>query len=735
MILGNANSIEVMTGDKRAVFVKGDQGWTPDWFYEGDRPMLRFKDHQWLSIGHVHPAVAAEVEILSDSGAVFRSESKYGVTTVKWSVSVRPGPDGMGFVVECVIEPAATIELLEAFSTFETPYDYDGTETAITTIGMNPTVKWEGSRLVTPETWKNPAWAYSRVQAVRALAPSHAPFLCQSLEPANGDKPRYITVAADWSFGRVRDVCVHPTRNTPNDPPSAFMKPAETRGYKYLLGAVNWSSARVKDPNVRFESDRPNRQRLALDFSTDLPGGSMDAFYQQAWDRVRSFDLPADGRIDAYDRVTARGVTWRAAMDWMRDAFSGDGTEEYFRPEKGLGCYTPGTRPVAGGYGWYHWSMYGPRLRYRAEMTDEPAFARHCDDCDQRYAAYNEKAQPTHVCSDQMPSVWWAYRKKGQGPLAQSMRALLRRNLELSLAEDKTDRKTSYDQQSHRAEAYFLTGLTYGEDEFIDQGLRLLEELHRVLDNDFWGFNSAMGYGRAIRACILAREITGDSRHMDCAPRYARYGLARCYATHNDSPDPDFDYRGWCNGTLTGRDLISECPPWETSVGLLCFVSLMEHLDLEAGFYDAVWYFARTGLAQFPVARTVKRAYDQSGNVLYVPRDTIESERSFYDVLPYLAYENPHDQTLAATYQGADCLTGELVFGGGLAASDDDRLCVIVPRAATFDLAEATERKVRVWNPLQEPVAATIRAKWPDGRTSEETVTAPPRKVLHVTLT
>ncbi|NQT93655.1 MAG: hypothetical protein HQ559_12920 [Lentisphaerae bacterium] len=730
----DTEKMEVTNGGRRAVFVKDERGWTPDWFYEGDRQMLRFKDHQWLSIGQVHPDHAANAERLPDGGARFSCKSTYGITEVKWSVTVRPDPEDTGLIAECVIEPAANIELLEAYSTFETPYDYDGTETAITTIGMNPTVKWEGSRLVTPETWKNPAWAYSRVQSVRALAPSHAPFLCQALEPVNGDQARYITVAADWSFGRVRDICVHPTRNTPNDPPSAFYKPAETRGYKYLLGAVNWSSATVKDPNVQFERDRPNRQRLAINFSTELPGGTMDSFYQQGWERVRAFDIPADGRVAAYDAVTSRGVTWRSAMDWMRDMFSGDGTEEYFLPEKGLGCYTPGTRPVAGGHGWYHWGMYGPRLRYRAEVTAEKGFERHCDVCDKSYAEYDRKNPAVHICSDQMPSAWWAYHHKGEGDLADTMKAHAGRSLEFSIGENKTGRTGGYDTQAHRAEAYFLTGLTHGKDEFIDQGLLLLEELHQVLDKDFWGFNSAMGYGRAGRACILAGQTTGDPRHMQYARRYARYGLARCYATHNDSPDPDFDYRGWCNGTLTGRDLISECPPWETSVGLLCFVSLMEHMDLDPGFYDVVWYFARTGLAQFPAARTIKRVYDQSGKVSYVPRDSIESERAFYDVFPYLAYENPHDQTLSATYQGADCLTGELVFGDGLAAADDDRLCVIVPRAATFEPAEITERKMVVWNPLAEPVETTISAKWPDGTISKETVTAPSRKVVHMTL-
>ena len=63
-----------------------------------------------------------------------------------------------------------------------------------------------------------------------------------------------------------------------------------------------------------------------------------------------------------------------------------------------------------------------------------------------------------------------------------------------------------------------------------------------------------------------------------------------------------------------------------------------------------LWYVARTGLAQFPGARTLKRVLDESMQVHYVPREQIASERGFYDTLPYLAYENPRDQTLLVSF-------------------------------------------------------------------------------------
>jgi len=179
------DAIEVVSGARRAVFHRTDAGWTPDWFYAGQRRMLRFKDHEWLSIGHVKPMAASRVERLAD-GAVFSGTALYGRTPVAWRVAVRADGGAGGFLIECGFTPEASIELLEAYSTFETPYEYDGSETVTTVIGMNPVSRWVGSQRITPPIWENPAWVYSRPQAVRLTGSCHAPFLCQSLVAAGG---------------------------------------------------------------------------------------------------------------------------------------------------------------------------------------------------------------------------------------------------------------------------------------------------------------------------------------------------------------------------------------------------------------------------------------------------------------------------------------------------------------------------------------------------------------------
>jgi len=236
-----------------------------------------------------------------------------------------------------------------------------------------------------------------------------------------------------------------------------------------------------------------------------------------------------------------------------------------------------------------------------------------------------------------------------------------------------------------------------------------------------------LGHGHAAVANLLAWRLTNREAYRVAAHRYARYLAAICYAVHNGSQDPDFDWRGWANGSNAGRDQIAEFPPWETQNGLLCVAALMDDLALEPGFYGLLWYIGRTGLAQFPAARGSKRVLDEAMRPQFRPRAGIASERDFYDRLPYLAYENPHDQTLLASYQGTDCLLGELVYGGGLAAADDPRLGVFVPAAATLDPGLLKRRVIHVWNPLRDrTIKASVSVEWPGGARTSRKVEVPP---------
>ena len=749
-----AKRIEVVNrrGDKRAVFVRNEDGWTPDWFYEGERQMLRFKDHQWLTFSHVQVAAADGAEALPDGGAAFSGTTVYGDTDVAWTVTVQADPEGSGFLVECSFTPARSIELVEAYATFETPYDYDGLEEATTVIGMNPVYKWRGPEMLSPPIWKMPGWFYTRPQAARITGPCDAPYLCQSLVPAAGGPaealgntdPRHVMVVGDWTVCRGRDVFVNPTRDTKNDPHTAFQSGADTKGYKYIVGAVNWSSAWVKDPNVLFVGGQPHQQRLAIDFSTELPGGSNDAFYLSAWQRAAAFSFPADGKVEAWEKTSARGVTWQSAMASMHEVFGGKGSRFLFDPAGGMGNYALGSRPKSWDvYGWGGWPRWAGGMHYRAVMTGDENLAARCEDYDARYAEWAESSPLGGINSTTLPSCWWAFRQGGRGTLAEVLRPVMVHACEESAAENGKKRKMDYGFHTGIAEGLLLGAATYGLDELREQGIVLLGEINGRLDENFWAFNCgaadslvhggqvrSVGHGHAIVANLLAFEATGDQAYLTAAHRFARFLLTLCYACHNGSRDPEFDWRGWCNGSNGGRDQIAEFPPWETTCGHLSIAALMTKVDMEPGFHDLHWYFSRTGLAQFPAARTLKRVMDETYHPQYVPRDEIASEAYFYDASEYLAYENPHDQTLQVSYQGADCLLAELLFGGGLARASDGRLGVTVPAAALLDLSLRDRRDVLVWNPLGEAIESAITVTWPDGSTAEQPVAAGPRELV-----
>ena len=741
--------IELTNGNKRAVFVRAEQGWWPEWFYQDDRRMLRFKDHEWLSIGHVHPAAAAEAEKIRVGGAVFRGTAKYGTVDVPWSIKVIPDKLSGGFLVECTFTPAESLELLEAYSTFETPYEYDGTEHATTVIGQNPIAQWHGSTQVTPAQWTHAFWTYSRVGSVRITGPCNIPFLCQAIENPDGSNARHITVIGDWTACKVHDVYVTPTRTTAKDSGEwSENKRAELRGYKYIVGALNWSSAFNKDPNVFYKGGARHVQRQVLNFDVQMPGGTLDAMLYAAWERAAACDLPANGRIAAYDRVTARGVSWQTAVGWLRDVFCGDGVDGLYRRGKGIVTYAAGSRPKTGDdYGWYWWPQWAGGFHYRAFLQGDSPLAAKCDELDATFNEFVHKHNRKHlgISIVSLPTIWWVAGPGRNGGLAEAARKMVQNSYDATVAENGKDRAMDYGTQACTAEGLLLGGGTFANQAFTDQALLLLGEINDALDGRFWEFGCStrsnmmhggqerpMGYGHAALANLLAYRVTKQPEYQAAALRFARMLLAVNYVTHNNSGDPDYDWRGWANGTIAGRDQYAEFPPWETTNPLICVAAMMEDHELGSGFYDVLWYFSRTGLAQFPAARTLKRILDEAGGAHFIDRSKIRSERDFYDILPYLAYENPHDQTLLASYQGTDCLLGELIFGGGLATAADDRLGVIVPQAAMLQASAATQRTVHVWNPTRKPIASSVTVTWPDASRESQNVTVPGRKAVKV---
>jgi hypothetical protein len=494
---------------------------------------------------------------------------------------------------------------------------------------------------------------------------------------------------------------------------------------------------------------------VIVDFDSEVPGGSLDRMAMAAWERAAALDMPADGRIEAYDRAVVRGATWQAATKWLRNVFCGHGTDGLFRPGQGIATYALGARPKAGDYSWDWWPQWSGPLHYRALVLADDDLAGACDRYDDAFADYARQFEyhdrSIALGVSVLPSLWWACGPGRGGTLAGVMEKSARRALAASVAENGRARAMDSGAQAVTAEGFMLAEQAFGDAAFAEQAMLLLKEINAKLDGPFWEFNCGqtgnlmhggqirpLGHGHAALANVLAHRLTGRAEFMDAARRFARYLVAINYVTHDASPDPDFDWRGWANGSNAGRDQIAEFPPWETIASLLCLAPLMEDVpDSESGFYDVLWYIARTGLAQFPAARELKRVHDETMHLHYLMRNTLASERDFYDILPFLAYENPHDQTLLASYQGTDCLLGELVFGGGLAQADDGRLGLIVPGAAVMDARECDSRLVLVWNPTAKAIRAAVAALWPAGAggmkpSEQQKITVEPRRAVRL---
>ncbi|KPL10802.1 hypothetical protein AMJ85_05230 [candidate division BRC1 bacterium SM23_51] len=119
-------------------------------------------------------------------------------------------------------------------------------------------------------------------------------------------------------------------------------------------------------------------------------------------------------------------------------------------------------------------------------------------------------------------------------------------------------------------------------------------------------------------------------------------------------------------------------------------------------FYDLLWLSSRTFCGVFPAAREQRRGYNTESQVVRRRKDDLPTG-IIYDRFPYIAYEYPVRQTRQSPRASVEALQNYLAFGGGLASCDNERLLVLSPRAAGYDLAERIGRVVHVYNPTNVP--------------------------------
>ena len=731
-------SIVLKNGLQSVTFARVETGYRPEWFREGERPMLRFKDHEFLNIGCLR---ITEGQCLdqSETGALFGGEVLFADVRVGWSVRVSI-PDGgqTGFVVTTKITPLQEpIELLEAMSAFELPYEYDGSEHQMTYMGQQPIYRFEGDKEITGAGFKHPNWYYGRPGRAHLTFRTQSPVMCCRVANPDGGNQRCTTVIGNFNVCSAKDLFAQPTRpvrdlevDIPFPDPALNVKVGQ-RGRKFLIGAINWNVSLYKDPNVLVEVEKGLAQEVLVDFASEMPGGQWDAWMAVAWGRMMRLHFPADGRVPAWEIAKSRGASWIEAAEWLTEQFKNpDGCEGFFSPEKGTCVYSPQTRPgsdKASGVPFFCGQWIGP-VSYLAHVWDDEAMEESVERLEALFLSDEHHQPETMWTVGPTTGYLGALRRASVKPLSEPLRVktldYLRRRAAYVLDPPPGARTGDAGMFAIEAVSNLLAADIFDREEREQVARRMLDRINRQLDVRFESFNCAaegddvgahqgrpFGHGLAMTANLMAHQRFGDEKYRKAAGQCGHLMMALYYAGYNNAESPDLDSRGWAIGANGGRDQLCDMPPWETSFALQQLAYAIQAGITDACIYDLFWLFAHTGLAMFPKARAFKRLYTPGMGITYREVDTLPTERKFYLSLPYLAYEEPWDQTMLAGYQGVEPIILSLLLGGGVVGAEDDRVLALVPQTATYDPAVPRHFVVHLWNPLDHPIWTRLRAE------------------------
>jgi len=702
--------LEIGRGELRARFELKGEFWVPTWMWQGERRMLRFKNHEWLSLGHIRPG-ATDWEVTEDSAeralVRFWGEETYFGVPVEWSVWVGADVRWPGFTITTEILPAQTIELVECFTRFETPPDYDDREEVLCMVSQTPVTAWKAGRSLTARSHGYPTLR-GRDQEICGGAFTRTPVACFKVGPDESGEDCYITLFGHWDLCCFRNICILPGPKTEG-----------RRSYEFLVGALDWRCSAFTEPNVFFKGGEVYRQRVSVAFASEMPGGTLDRWFFGAFERNLKGSLPPDGVIESARRARAKGVDLAKANSWWLDVFSGDGVPGLYSPSRGIVSYTEGTSPAAGRFSMRALAPWIAALGYQAYVTRREDLREVCERLVGPVAEAIDRPLPKEwaispVFSEILPLLHFLTCYPND-LLHGAIRRALGRLLETFPPEVGERPDLDFGSEVLVAEAYLLAGQLAGDKQLLDIGLASLERINVSAKERFWRFGCTSGwedaaaggqarptgYGHAILANLIAHQRTHDPHYLEMTGMFARFLAALCFSTFNDSDDPDFDTRGFANGAIAGEDRLVECSPIETSEGLRCIAyRLAFQPELPKGFYDLLWLLSRTFTGVFPAARERRRGFTVDGRLETRPNEELPTEIA-YRRFPYLAYENPVRQIRLSPRAGLEALQNYLTFGGALASCDNDLLLVLLPRAAGFDLAERIGRLVHIYNPTE----------------------------------
>jgi len=760
----------------------------PEWIRENARPMLRFKDHEWLNIGGTRVEIGELIE-KTDDKMVFGGKICYGKCETHWQVTVSlPFDNGEGFTVFSKITPTEEMELLEALTSFETPYEYlEDDEDRITVISQQPVYKSRNNEVLSGAGYNQPIWYYAHKTVAHLTYPCSTPLLYNKISNADGSNVRHTIIFGNWNKTTIKDIYAVPTKSNYGSRRHSesfyFQDPLlkttnYTSGMKFLVGALNWHTSLYKDPNLLIDT-KGISQEVTIITKSEL-NNTYDDFLAESWSRLLKLHLPKHGVLESYNIARDKGVDWLKATEWLHERLNNPNSEPYVYDEDlKTVCYTENTRPypqtgkktsMPSSTG----QLAGP-LSYVGTIWDDDSYIKIADKMEKDFCevlkAYDPRRSATIGLSPMLLGILRKMQVSGlKDETTTELKRVLMERCDFLLNPPNDRPLPDSGTKIFDTANTLLAGKLFDDKIFIKNGIELLTSSNELLDNKFWNFNCAtvgdpvgagqsrpFGHAIGITANLLAFDITKDEEYLKNAKRFADLTSAMHFIVYNESPAVDLDTRGWAHGSTGGRDQMAQMPPWETGLALQQFGGLMEKGVARDSIYDLYWYFAKNGLAQFPKARILKRGYRQTLNVwevYYRPIEAIATERDFYLNYPYMAYENPWDQTMLALYQGVEPIIQSMLFGDGIVFADNRKVQTIIPAVANYDTKIKNDFTLEIWNPLSCEQMTSLRAVIAEkrgviysysaenicGTVDRESsiikdVSVPPRKVLKINFT
>lgn len=718
---GAGMTIELRSGGRKVTFTTDDSGmFMPGWFYQGDCPVIRFKKHEWTSVGHLK-INSLHLEHTDDQRARFTGETSYGEAKV--GIELEVSTDPIGFWVEIKLTPDQEIELLEAGASFDVPFEYEGLESATTIIGGQPVVKWEGGREITPPGWNNPQWSYNSPESARCTKSCWNPYV--SLELRDGVHDRRVGVVGDWHNSHFQEIFTSPSKYYLDDKGVRHGEsgPGRRRNYKLICGALNWASSIRKDPNILVRPGETVTQRVLVTWDDDL-SRPVDEWLFELWSKALSLSMPADGRVPAGETYRTLGIDYPALAAGVQGILRKSQVPGIWDENKGIVVYAEGTRPQAGSVGDIYNIMWAGDSYQYARLRDEDADKYRALELIRRFWPANRDSRAS---VDRVPFDIFHITNLFTGA-TDEIKPILVDGLEGYLAHiqsfypDNEEHLRSMDQGNMCTFGRLLyhgAGLL-GDNELRFHARRMIDIGIATLGKNYWHCAMNEDGGGNIRPPALAAAAfsaldlfldTGEERYRQLMIRFLRLVFAINVHCFDGIGQPDLDSRGWCNGANGGRDQMAELPPWESSVPLRALAAALPHWpDAPAAAWKILHVAAITTIGQVPAARTHRLAYTLDGKRELRPigndPERFSFDKNFYH--PFLAYENPYDQTMAAGYQGAEIFDNALTFGGALIKADNQAVTVIVPEAATWRIDPTLPVTILIVNASSETIDTAL---------------------------